>query len=48
MTYKIVIYGKNIETLEFKDLESLVTEVHYLLEYRLSRGRISGLYIGGA
>ena len=46
MTYKVVIYGKKMETEDFEDLQELINEVHYLLECKLGKEKISGIYVG--
>jgi len=45
MTYKITIYGKKIKTEEFEDIQELINEVHYLLEYKLKKGKITGFHV---
>lgn len=45
MTYKVTIYGKKIETEEFEDIQDLINEVHYLLEYKLKREKITGFHV---
>lgn len=45
MTYKVIIYGRHIETEEFENLEELITEVHYLLDYKLAKGKITSLFV---
>jgi len=45
VTYKVIIYGRHIETEEFEDLQELITEVHYLLEHKLGKGRITGFHV---
>lgn len=46
MTYKIAIYGKEIKTEEYEDLQELINQVHFLLEHKLGKGKISGLFVG--
>jgi len=46
MTYKITIYGKKIETEEYSDLQELINEMHYLLEHKLGKERVTGIYVG--
>jgi len=46
MTYKITIYGREIKTEEYENLQELINDVHYLLEYKLGRGKISAIHIG--
>lgn len=46
MTYKITIYGKEIKSEEFEDLQELINEVHFLLEHKLGKGKISAVHIG--
>lgn len=45
MKYKIVTYGREIKTEEFEDLQSLINEVHFLLEYKLAKGKISAVHV---
>ena len=45
MTYKIVVYGREIETEEYEDLQELITQVHYLLEHKLAKGKVSSIYV---
>lgn len=45
MTYKITTYGKKIKTEEFEDLQELINEVHYLLEYKLGKGRVTAIHV---
>lgn len=40
-----MIYGKKIETEEFEGLEELINEVHYLLQYRLGKERVSAIHV---
>lgn len=46
--YKVIVYGRKISTLEFKDIVDTIDEVHFLLEVLLSQGKIAGVWVSGS
>lgn len=43
--FKVVTYGEKIVSEEFEDLQELITEVHYLLEHKLGKGKINAIHV---